>query len=81
MKRFVNFILLLLFSITTVYSQQDELIFKYRGMAVDYQQKVKMAEHKLAGSESMVEAAKSDFLPRLNFSTNPNRAAFFTQNH
>lgn len=50
-----------------VFGQQDTLIYKYRRMAVDYQQQIKMAQHKLAGAESMVEAAKSDFLPKLDF--------------
>ncbi len=66
MKRITISILLIL-SITMVYSQQDTLIFKYRRMAVDYQQKIKMAQHNLAGAESMVDAAKSDFLPKLDF--------------
>ncbi len=68
MKRFTIFILLILFSITMVYSQQDSLIFKYRQMAVDYQQQIKMAEADLAGAESIVDAAKSDRLPKLDFS-------------
>jgi len=72
MKRFNISILLILFSITVVYSQQDTLIYKYRRMAVDYQQQIKMAEADLAGAESMVEAAKSDRLPKLDFFGNYN---------
>ena len=67
MKRFSISILLILFSITMAFSQQDTLIYKYRRMSVDYQQQIKMAQHNLAGAESMVEAAKSDFLPKLDF--------------
>lgn len=67
MKRISISILLILFSITVVFSQQDTLIFKYRRMAVDYQQQIKMAQHDLSGAESMVDAAKSDFLPKLDF--------------
>ena len=42
------------------------MIYKYRQMAVDYQQQIKMAESDLAGAESMIEASKSDFLPKLD---------------
>ena len=67
MKKFIISILLMLFSITLVFSQQDTLIYKYRRLAVDYQQSVKMAQSDLAGAESMLDAAKSDFLPKLDF--------------
>ena len=72
MKRFTISILLILFSITMVFSQQDTLIYKYRRMSVDYQQQIKMAEADLAGAESMVKAAKSDRLPKLDFYGNYN---------
>ena len=72
MKQFTISILLILFSITMVYSQQDTLIYKYRRMAVDYQQQIKMAQRDLAGAESMVDAAKSDRLPKLDFFGNYN---------
>ena len=72
MKRFSISIVLILFSITMVYSQQDTLIYKYRRMAVDYQQQIKMAEADLAGAESMLDAAKSDRLPKLDFYGNYN---------
>lgn len=70
MKRFNISILLILFSITVVYSQQDTLIFKYRRLAVDYQQSVKMAEKGLEGASSLVEASKAGFLPRLDIDGN-----------
>ncbi|RLD82409.1 MAG: hypothetical protein DRJ07_08175 [Bacteroidetes bacterium] len=66
MKQYTSLILLILFSITCTYGQQDNLIYKYRQMAVDYQQKIKMAESDLAGAESLVEASKSDFLPKFD---------------
>ena len=72
MKRNAISIFLILFSITVVSSQQDTLIFKYRRMAVDYQQQIKIAEADLAGAESMVDAAKSDRLPKLDFFGNYN---------
>lgn len=50
-----------------VFGQQDTLIYKYRRMAVDYQQQIKMAKHNLSSAESMLDAAKSDFLPKLDF--------------
>ena len=72
MKRNAISIFLILFSITVVSGQQDTLIFKYRRMAVDYQQQIKIAEADLAGAESMVDAAKSDRLPKLDFFGNYN---------
>ncbi len=66
MKRILFSILLILFSISMVYSQQDTLIYKYRRMSVDYQQQIKMAQSDLAGAESLVEASKSDRLPRFD---------------
>jgi len=66
MKQKTISIILILFSITMVYGQQDTLVLKYRRMAVEYQQSVKMAQHNLAGAESMVEVAKSDFLPKID---------------
>jgi|LGVE01.1.fsa_nt_gb outer membrane protein TolC len=66
MKKYISLILLILFTMTYTYGQQDQLIYKYRQMAVEYQQQIKMAQSNLAGAESMVEAAKSDFLPKLD---------------
>jgi len=66
MKQIIIF-LTLLFALQSISAQQDTLIYKYRRMAVDYQQQIKMAQHNLAGAESMVDAAKSDFLPKLDF--------------
>ncbi len=70
MKRTTISILLILFSITVVYSQQDTLIFKYRRLAVDYQQAVKMAEKGLEGASSLVDASKAGFLPRIDVNGN-----------
>ncbi len=67
MKRTTISIILILLSITMVYSQQDTLIYKYRRMSVDYQQQIKIAEADFAGAESMVDAAKSDRLPKFDF--------------
>ncbi len=66
MKRFSISILLILFSITMAFSQQDTLIYKYRRMSVDYQQQIKMAQSDFAGAKSMVEASKSDRLPKVD---------------
>ena len=66
MKLYTSFILLLFFAIPPTYGQQDDLIYKYRQMAVDYQQQIKMAQSNLASAESLAEAAKSDFLPKLD---------------
>ena len=70
MKRTTISILLILFSITVVYSQQDTLVFKYRRLAVDYQQSVKMAEKGLEGASSLVDASKAGFLPRIDVNGN-----------
>ncbi len=72
MRRITLSIFLILFSITMVSGQQDTLVLKYRRLAVGYQQQIKMAQHDLAGAESMVDAAKSDRLPKLDFFGNYN---------
>lgn len=66
MKKYTPLIILILFTMTYTYGQQDQLIYKFRKMSVEYQQQIKMAQSNLAGAESMVEAAKSDFLPKLD---------------
>jgi len=62
------FILSALFSFSGLFAQQDTLVFHYRRMALDYQQQIKMAESRLSGAESMLDAAKSDRLPKFDFS-------------
>jgi outer membrane protein len=64
--KYFNLLIFVLFGLTYSYGQQDQMIYKYRQMAVEYQQQIKMAESELAGAESMVEASKSDFLPKLD---------------
>ncbi len=66
MKQFILSIFIIIISLSVV-AQQDTLVYKYRRLAVDYQQQIKMAEHNLAGAESMLEVAKSDFLPKFDF--------------
>ncbi|RLD37399.1 MAG: hypothetical protein DRI89_15235 [Bacteroidetes bacterium] len=70
MKQTTITLLLILFSITMAYSQQDTLIFKYRRLAVDYQQSVKMAEKGLEGASSLVDASKAGFMPRIDVNGN-----------
>ena len=70
MKHISLSILLVFLSITIGFSQQDTLVFKYRRMAVDYQQSIKMAEKNLEGANSLVDASKAGFLPRFDFSGN-----------
>jgi outer membrane protein TolC len=50
-------------------AQQDTLINRYRRMSVEYQQQVKMAQRNLSGAESMAEAAKAGYLPKIDFNT------------
>ena len=66
MNRIIAFLTIII-TAQSLLAQQDTLIYKYRRMSVDYQQQIKMAEADLAGAESMVDAAKSDRLPKLDF--------------
>ena len=66
MRKFTS-IVLAIFLFQFAYGQEDTLINYYRTKALLYQQKVKMAEHKLSGAESRVDASKSDKLPQLDF--------------
>jgi outer membrane protein TolC len=61
------FTLLSLFFLHFIYAQQDTLLQHYRQMALNYQQRIKMAEHQVSGAESSVDAASSDRLPQLDF--------------
>jgi len=65
----ILFILVSLFITQITVAQEDTLLAYYRQMAVDYQQRIKMAEHQLSGAESQVKAAKSDRLPALDFNS------------
>jgi outer membrane protein TolC len=69
MKRF-TIVLLALFLSGIVSAQTDTLVNFYRTKAVNYQQRVKMAENKLSGAESKVDASKSAQLPSLDFKGN-----------
>lgn len=70
-------ILLVFFSVSTVFGQQDTLVFKYRRLAVGYQQAIKMAQQNLEGANALVDAARAGFMPTLdvdgsyNFFANP----------
>ena len=63
------FTLLSLFLFQFIYAQQDTLLQHYRQMALNYQQRIKMAEHQLSGAESNVDAASSGRLPQLDFNS------------
>lgn len=66
MKQIAFPIIIILLSINFAYSQQDTLIYKYRRMAVGYQQSVKMANKNLEGANALLDVAKSDFLPKFD---------------
>jgi len=70
MKQTLMILLLaVLFSAGGLFAQEeDTLVYRYRRMAVEYQQQIKMAESRLSGAESMLDAARSDRLPKLDFS-------------
>ncbi len=70
MKKTTISVILILFSIAVAFGQQDTLIFKYRRMAVDYEQTVKMAMKGLEGANSLVESSKTDFLPKFDLDGN-----------
>jgi outer membrane protein len=72
MKQISFSIYVVLLSVNIAFCQQDPLMFKYRSMAVQYQQSVKMAEKNLEGANSLVSAAKAGFLPTLDFGGNYN---------
>jgi outer membrane protein TolC len=71
MKKTILFIAML-FSSQLLFAQEDTLLYHYRQKALKYQQPIKMAERRLSGSESKVEAAASDLLPRLDFNSKYN---------
>ncbi len=73
MKKKFSLLLTLVFAMVTslVFSQkEDTLIYRYRRIAVDYQQQVKMAQRSLEGAQSKLNAAKSGYGPKLDFSGN-----------
>lgn len=59
-------ILFVFFSVSTVFGQQDTLVFKYRRLAVGYQQAIKMAQQNLEGANALVDAARAGFMPKLD---------------
>ena len=70
MKKFTASVLLILFSVALTYSQQDTLLLKYRSLALDYQQSVKIAEKGFEGASSLVEASKAGYLPKFDANGN-----------
>jgi outer membrane protein TolC len=73
MKKKIIFSLILLFAFfsQSLFSQEeDTLIYRYRRMAVEYQQQIKMAQRSLEGAESKLKAARSGYGPRLDFAGN-----------
>lgn len=60
--------LIFLLAVPFAAAQEDTLVNRYRRMAIEYQQQIKMAESRLSGAESMLEAAKSDRLPKFDLS-------------
>ncbi len=67
MKKYTLLYLVAILSASSLQAQQDQLIYTYRQMAVEYQQQIKIAQSDLVGAQSLAEAAKSDFLPKLDF--------------
>ena len=45
---------------------QDPLVNKYRKMAVEYQQQIKISEGRLQRAESQLDRSKTDFLPKFD---------------
>ena len=49
-----------------LFAQQDPLVYKYRQMATDYQQSVKIAGKNVEGANALVDAAQAGFLPKFD---------------
>lgn len=64
MKKYL--LLLLIVVPILAQAQTDSLLLKYRAMALDYQQAVKIAQKGLEGAESMVEVSKAAYLPHVD---------------
>jgi len=86
MKKSFILIMIILFITNLSYSQQDTLVFKYRRMAVDYQQSIKIAKKHLEGANSLLEVAKADYYPKFdingdyNYLGNPIQLGGTTEN-
>jgi len=65
----ITFILISLFLFRLAGAQEDPFLKQYRQKALEYQQQIKMAEHRLSGAQSKVDAAKSGQLPSLDFNS------------
>lgn len=68
MKKITTILALLLFY-QMLHAQEDSLLYYYRQKALEYQQRIKMAERQLSSAESKVETSKSNRLPRLDFNS------------
>ena len=62
----ITSILVSLFIYQFIFAQGDTLLQHYRSIAIDYQQRVKMAQKSLESAESMLKAAGSDYLPKFD---------------
>jgi len=69
MLRKIILISVLSFSALAVFTQ-NPLLTKYRQMSLDYDQIVRTASLEVEGAESMKQAAKSDYYPKLDFQGN-----------
>ncbi len=72
MKQAFIFILVSFCSYSISWGQNDPLLAKYRQMAVDYQQQIKIANRQMESADARLEAAKSDFLPKFDLSADYN---------
>lgn len=71
MKRFcILLCILVCVSVPSVFSQQSELLMRYRSMALDYNHDLKAAEKNISVSMEIERAAKADLKPKLSGDAN-----------
>ena len=71
MKRFyILLCILVCVSVPSVFSQQSELLMRYRSMALDYNHDLKAAEKNISASMEIERAAKADLKPKLSGDVN-----------
>ena len=70
MKKINRWLILLLCVPTASFAQQNNLLQKYRSMAVDYNHDLKAADKNIAASIELEKAAQKDLRPKLSGDAN-----------
>ena len=66
MKKINRWLILLLCVPTASFAQQNNLLQKYRSMAIDYNHDLKAADKNIAASIELEKAAQKDLRPKLS---------------